>query len=146
MARRLVLGLLVVLAAAAPAFADIVDKKQSIDDRIAALQERVQSANDKEAALQNEIDSVSGQIRGLEQQVGRVSERLDPLLHELELRELKLNKLNALFQIQTERLQFLKVQYHTARTRFNRRMVSVYESAPPDELSVLLSARSVSDL
>jgi murein DD-endopeptidase MepM/ murein hydrolase activator NlpD len=146
MVRRLVLGLVVVLAAAAPAFADIVDKKQSIDDRIAALQERVQSANDKESALQSEIDSVSGQIRGLEQQVGQVSERLDPLLHELELRELKLNKLNALFQVQTERLQFLKDQYHTARARFNRRMVSVYESAPPDELSVLLSAHSVSDL
>lgn len=143
---RLLLGIVVLLSAAAPALADIVEKKHSIDDRIAALQDRVESAKQKEAALQSEIDSVSGEIRGLEQQVGQVSERLAPLLHELELRELKLNKLNELFQIQTERLEFLKAQYRTARTRFNRRMVAVYESSPPDELSVLLSARSVSDL
>ena len=146
MVRRLFIGVVVVLAAAAPAFADIVEKKHSIDDRIAQLQGRVQSAKDKEAALQQEIDSVSGEIQGLEQEVGVVAGRLAPLEHELELRELKLNKLNALFQVQTERLHFLQAEYRTALTRFNLRMVAVYESSPPDELSVLLAARSFSDL
>ncbi len=147
MTRRLAIGVAVaVLAAAAPAFADVVEKKQSIDTRIARLQERVQAAKDREAALQREIDSVSSEIRGLEQQVGVVSERLAPLEHELELRELKLNRLNALFQVQTERLHFLQAQYRTAVTRFNRRMVAVYESSRPDELAFLLSARSLSDL
>jgi len=144
--RRLAIGVVVVLAAAAPAFADIVEKKQSIDTRIAELQQRVESAKEREAALQHAIDSVSGRIRGLEQQVGVVSERLGPLERELELRELKLNRLNALFQVQTERLHFLQAQYRTAVTRFNRRMVAVYESNAPDELSFLLAARSFSDL
>ncbi|HZT45818.1 MAG TPA: peptidoglycan DD-metalloendopeptidase family protein [Gaiellaceae bacterium] len=146
MTRRLAIGVVAVLAAAAPAFADIVEKKQSIDTRIAELQERVQSAKEREAALQHEIDSVSGEIRGLEQQVGVVSERLAPLERELELRELKLNRLNALFQVQTERLHFLQAQYRTAVARFNRRIVAVYESNSPDELSFLLAARSFSDL
>jgi murein DD-endopeptidase MepM/ murein hydrolase activator NlpD len=146
MTRRLAIGVLAVLAAAAPAFADIVEKKQSIDTRIAELQQRVQSAREREAALQREIESVSGEIRGLEQQVGVVSERLAPLERELELRELKLNHLNALFQVQTERLHFLRAQYRTAVTRFNRRLVAVYESNTPDELSFLLAARSFSDL
>jgi murein DD-endopeptidase MepM/ murein hydrolase activator NlpD len=146
MIRRLSVGVLAVLVAAAPAFADIVEKKHSIDNRIAELQDRVQSAKEREAALQHEIDSFSGQIRGLEQQVGDVSGRLAPLERELELRELKLNRLNALFEVQTQRLRFLRAQYRTALTRFNRRMVAVYESNTPDELSFLLQARSFSGL
>jgi murein DD-endopeptidase MepM/ murein hydrolase activator NlpD len=144
--RRLAIGLLVLLAAAAPAFADIVEKKHSIDSKIVALQSRVQAAKEREAALQREIDSVSSDIRSLEQQVGVVSERLAPLEHELELRELKLNRLNTLFQLQTERLEFLQEQYRIALTRLNRRLVSTYESGTPDELSFLLSASSFSDL
>jgi murein DD-endopeptidase MepM/ murein hydrolase activator NlpD len=146
MTRRLVIGVLALLAAATPALADIVEKKQTIDSRIATLQGRVQAAKDREAALQREIDSVSGDIRSLEQQVGVVSDRLAPLEHELELRELKLNRLNALFQVQTERLHFLRAQYQTALTRMNRRMVALYESDPPDELAFLLSSRSFSEL
>ena len=146
MTRRLATGVLIVLAAATPAGADIITKKQSIDSRIAELQSRVQSTHEREAALRREIDSVSGNIRDLEQQVGVVSDRLAPLVQELELRERKRNRLNALFQVQTERLQFLREQYRTALTRLNRRIVAEYESSTPDELSVLLSARSFSDL
>jgi murein DD-endopeptidase MepM/ murein hydrolase activator NlpD len=146
MTRRLLIGVLALLAAATPALADIVEKKQSIDSRIARLQERVQATKDREAALAREIDSVSGDIQSLEQQVGVVSERLAPLEQELELRELKLNRLNALFQVQTERLVFLQEQHRIATTRLNRRLVAAYESDPPDELSFLLSARSFSEL
>ena len=142
--RRLLLGLVVVLVAAAPAGADIIDKKQSVDSQITSLQDRVAAAKQKEVALQQEIDAVSGQIRGLEQQVGDVSEQLAPLEHELELRELKLNKLNALFQVQTDRLAFLRDEYRTAIRRLNIRLVAAYESSTPDELSVLLSSRSFS--
>ena len=146
MTRRIVIGVLVLLAAATPALADIVEKKQSIDAKIAGLQDRVQATKDREAELQQEIDDVSGNIRSLEQQVGVVSERLAPLEHELELRELKLNRLNALFQLQTERLEFLQEQHRIALDRLNRRLVASYESDAPDELSVLLAAHSFSDL
>jgi murein DD-endopeptidase MepM/ murein hydrolase activator NlpD len=142
--RRLALGLLAVLVVAAPAGADIVDKKQSVDARIVSLQDRVADAKRKEAALRAEIDAVSGQIRGLEQQVGDVSLRLSPLEHELELRELKLNRLNALFEVQSRRLSFLRAEYHIAVARLNRRLVAAYETQQPDTLSVLLSSRSFS--
>jgi murein DD-endopeptidase MepM/ murein hydrolase activator NlpD len=143
---RLAIGLVVLLAAAAPAFADIVEKKHSIDSRIVELQGRVQAAQERGAALQREIDSVSGDIRSLEQQVGVVSERLVPLEHELELRKLKLNRLNALFRLQTERLEFLQEQHRIALRRLNRRLVAAYETDAPDELALLLSANSFSDL
>jgi murein DD-endopeptidase MepM/ murein hydrolase activator NlpD len=146
MTRRLVIGLLVVLAAATPAAADIIGKKHSVDTRIAELRDRLQSAKEREAALQREIDSVSGDIQALEQQVGDVSERLVPLARELRLRELKLNRLNALFQIQSERLAFLRVEYRTAIARLSRRLIAAYESDTPDELSFLLASRSFSAL
>jgi murein DD-endopeptidase MepM/ murein hydrolase activator NlpD len=146
MVRRVAIGALALLAAAAPAFADIVEKKHSVDSRIAELQGHVQAARDREEALQHEIVSVSGDIRSLEQQVGVVSDRLAPLEHELVLRELKLNRLNALFQVQTERLEFLQEQHRIALARLNHRLVAAYESEQPDELSFLLAARSFSDL
>jgi murein DD-endopeptidase MepM/ murein hydrolase activator NlpD len=144
--RRVALALLLVLAVAAPAAADIVEKKHSVDERIAALRDQVQAAKDREAALQREIDSVSVSIRSLERQVGDVSERLAPLERELELRELKLNRLNALFQVQSERLAFLRAEYRTAFARLNRRLVAAYETESTDGLAFVLSARSFADL
>jgi murein DD-endopeptidase MepM/ murein hydrolase activator NlpD len=146
MIRRLVIGVLVLLAAAAPALGDDVEKKQSIDSKIAQLQDRVQATKDREAALQQEIDDVSGSITSLDQQVGVISSRLAPLEHELVLRELKLNRLNALFQLQTQRLEFLQEQHRIAVDRLNQRLVASYESDSPDELSFLLAAHSFSDL
>jgi murein DD-endopeptidase MepM/ murein hydrolase activator NlpD len=142
--RRLALGLVALLVLAAPAGADIVDHKQSVDARIGALQARVAAAQEKEAALRQEIDDVSGRIRGLEQQVGDVSSRLAPLEHELQLREVKLNRLNALFQVQSNRLAYLRAEYRIALGRLNHRLVAAYESDTPDELSVLLSSSSFS--
>jgi len=144
--RRFAIGLIVVLAAAAPAAADVIEKKHSIDTRIAQLQDKVQAARERETALQREVASVSTRIRGLEQQVGDVSERLAPLEDELRLRELKLNRLNALLQVQSERLAFLRVQYRTAIERLDRRLVAAYEAEAPDGLAFLLSARSFGDV
>jgi murein DD-endopeptidase MepM/ murein hydrolase activator NlpD len=142
--RRLALGLVALLVVAAPAGADIVDRKQSVDARIATLQNRVAAAREKEQALRDEIDDVSGRILGLEQQVGDVSSRLAPLEHELQLRELKLNRLNTLFRVQSDRLEYLRAEYRIALGRLNHRLVAAYESNTPDELSVLLSSSSFS--
>jgi murein DD-endopeptidase MepM/ murein hydrolase activator NlpD len=141
-----VVAFTVALAVAAPATAGIIEKKRSVDQRIADLQANVQAAREREAALQQEIDSASAQIRGLEQQVGDVSERLAPLEHELQLRELKLNRLNELFRVQSERLAFLRTEYRTAIERMNERLVAAYQSETPDALAVILLARSFADL
>jgi murein DD-endopeptidase MepM/ murein hydrolase activator NlpD len=146
MRRRLAIVLLALLVVAAPAGADIVEKKKSVDARIAELRENVQAAKEREAALQREIESVSGDIRALERQVGDVSQRLVPLERELRLRELKLNRLNALFRVQTERLRFLRIEYATAIERLSDRLRAAYEADTPDQLAFLLAARSFSEL
>jgi murein DD-endopeptidase MepM/ murein hydrolase activator NlpD len=144
--RRLVLGAVVVLAVAAPATAGVIQRKHSVDQRIAELRDRVEAAKRKEAVLEREIDSASAQIQSLEQQVGDVSQRLAPLESELRLRELKLNRLNALFQIQSDRLAFLRIEYRTAVGRLNERLVQAYESDAPDALAVVLSSRTFGDM
>ncbi len=144
--RRLVLGAVVVLAVAAPATAGVIQRKHSVDQRIAELRDRVEAAKQKEAVLEREIDSASAQIQSLEQQVGDVSQRLAPLESELRLRELKLNRLNALFQIQSDRLAFLRIEYRTAVGRLNERLVQAYESDAPDALAVVLSSRTFGDM
>ena len=78
--------------------------------------------------------------------MGDVSQRLGPLERELRLRELKLNRLNALFEVQSQRLSLLAVEYRTAIERLNQRLVAAYEADIPDGLTVFLSARSFSDV
>ncbi len=147
MARRLALGFALVLFLAGPAGAgDIYDKKRAVDERISSLNEKVARARGRETALRAEISSVSAQIHTLVRQVGDVSTRLVPLENELRLRELKLNRLNVLFRIQTERLRFLRREYAIALRRLNERLVSIYESDQPDAWSVILAARSFSDM
>ncbi len=139
-----VLGVL--LTVAAPAAAGVIERKHSVDQRIADLKDRVQATQAKEASLQREIDAASVQIRTLEHEVGDVSQRLEPLEAELRLRELKLNRLDALFQVQSDRLRFLRAEYRTAVVRMNARLVAAYESEQPDTLAVVLSAHSFGEL
>jgi murein DD-endopeptidase MepM/ murein hydrolase activator NlpD len=147
MSRRLVLVLAVALLAAAPAGADtIVDRKQSVDERIAALNEKVARIRGHERTLEGEIAAASARIRVLEQEVGDVSRRLAPLEQELRLRELRLNRLNALYDAQTQRFHFLRRQYQIALARLNARLVAIYESDEPDTFALLLSAGSFTDM
>src|SRR5205823_4112064 len=126
--------------------AGVIERKHSVDQRINELQGHVEAARRREAILQHEIDAASAQIRGLEQQVGDVAGRLVPLERELRLRELKLNRLNALVPVQSEQLSFLRSQSRTAIKRLNERLVAAYQEDTPDALAVLLSARNLGDM
>jgi len=110
MARRLALVLVCGLVLAAPAAGDNSGK-------IAALQSKIAAARQHEAALNAQIASVTREIRSLESRVGDVSQRLSILEQDLELHQRRLDKLNALYLFETERLHFLKRQYdHVVNT------------------------------
>lgn len=146
MARRGALVVLLVALAAAPAGADtIVEKKHSVDAKIASLGDRVASVRQREAAVRREIASASQRIRTLEAKVGDVSAKLGPLERELGLRQLKIKRLNALLRLQQERLRLLQKQHAAALNRLGRRLVGLYEEGEPDTLSVLLAAESFTD-
>jgi murein DD-endopeptidase MepM/ murein hydrolase activator NlpD len=147
MAKRLLPLLVFVLIATAPAAADtIFEKKRVVDSQLEQLRSKLEATRSREQSLQREIAHVSGDIRELEQQVGDVSQRLVPLGRELRLREVKLNKLNALFQVQSQRLTFLRGEYAASQARLALRLDAVYRADEPSELDFLLEARSFSDL
>jgi murein DD-endopeptidase MepM/ murein hydrolase activator NlpD len=147
MLRRSLLGIALVLLIAAPAGADTIHRrKDAVEARIAKLNAELARSHTKAKGLQAQIAGVSTQIRSLERQVGDVSRRLAPIERELELREIRLNRLNVLFQLQSDRLAFLRRQYGIALTRLNARLVAIYEAGGEDDtLSVAFSATSFSD-
>jgi murein DD-endopeptidase MepM/ murein hydrolase activator NlpD len=146
MARRIACCLALVLLAAAPASGGLYDRKQDIDGRISSLQSKLEQARARESSLSAEIASVSRQIQSLESEVGDVSIRLEALEADLALHERKLARLTELYQLQTERLMFLRSQYGLSVQRWADRLVAIYEEEEPTTLDVLMQAESFSGI
>jgi murein DD-endopeptidase MepM/ murein hydrolase activator NlpD len=138
MARRLALVLVAVLAFAAPAAG--VNNSE-----IGDLQARIAAAQAKERRLTEQISEVTSEIRALESRVGDVSQRLSILEHDLELHQRRLDHLNALFALETERLNFLREQYTRAVRELSLRMIELYETRDPTLVEVVLQSSSLQD-
>ena len=146
MVRRAALVLVLAVVAAAPAGADtIVERKQSVDAKIAALGERVAETQQEEASLRAQVESASSEIRALAQRVSDISVELKPLERELELRRERLRRLNELFRLQTERLELLRRQHAIALHRLGDRVDRLYRQEQTDTLSLLLTSTSFTD-
>jgi len=135
MARRLALVLVCGLVLAAPAAGDNSGK-------IAELQAKIAAARAHEAQLNSEIASVTREIRSLESRVGDVSQRLSILERDLELHQQRLDKLNALYKLQTDRLIFLRREYERVVQTLSRRMIDIYESRDPTLVEVIINSDS----
>ena len=138
MARRLAVVLVAVLAFAAPAAGDNHGKLSDLQARIAAAQA-------KEARLTAEISGVTSEIRKLEGRVGDVSQKLSVLERDLELHQRRLDRLNALFEFETDRLNFLHQQYAKVVRQLNLRMIDIYETHDPTLIEVILESSSFQD-
>jgi murein DD-endopeptidase MepM/ murein hydrolase activator NlpD len=138
MARRLAVVLVAVLAFAAPAAGDNHGKLSDLQARIAAAQA-------KEARLTAEISGVTSEIRKLEGRVGDVSQKLSVLERDLELHQRRLDRLNALFAFETDRLKFLHQQYAKVVRQLNLRMIDIYETHDPTLIEVILESSSFQD-
>jgi murein DD-endopeptidase MepM/ murein hydrolase activator NlpD len=138
MGRRLGVVLLAVLAFAAPAAGDNSGK-------IGALQSRIAAARAKEARLSGQISGLTSQIRRLESRVGDVSQKLSILAQDLALHQRRLDRLNALFAFESDRLTFLRRQYASVVRQLNRRMIDIYETHDPTVVEVILESSSFQD-
>ena len=139
MVRRLALVLIAGLVLAAPAAGDNSGELGSVQARLAA-------ARAKEARLTNQISDVTSQIRSLERKVGDVSQKLSVLERDLALHQRRLDRLNELFNFETERLNFLKRQYANVVRQLNLRMIDIYETRDPTLVEVILASRSFQDV
>ena len=139
MARRLALVLLAGLVLAAPAAGDNGGKLGDVQARLAA-------ARAKEARLTSQISGVTSQIRSLERKVGDVSQKLSILERDLALHQRRLDRLNELFNFETERLNFLRSQYAKVVHQLNLRMIDIYETRDPTLVEVILESKSFQDV
>jgi chromosome segregation ATPase len=73
------------------------------DPRLGVLESRIAAAQAQEAQLSGEIASLTSRIRELEAQEGDVALRLESLTSDLALHQRRLDKINALLHLQTER-------------------------------------------
>jgi murein DD-endopeptidase MepM/ murein hydrolase activator NlpD len=135
MARKLALVVACGLVLAAPAAGDNSGK-------IARLQAKIAAARAHESRLTAEIASVTNEIRTLESRVGDVSQRLSILEHDLALHQARLDKLNELYKLQTDRLIFLKREYDRVVRTLNLRMIDIYESHDPTLVEVIINSDS----
>jgi murein DD-endopeptidase MepM/ murein hydrolase activator NlpD len=139
MARRLTLVLMAGLVLAAPATGDNNEKLGEVQARLAA-------ARAKESRLTRQISDVTSQIRSLERKVGDVSQKLSVLERDLALHQRRLDRLNELFNFETERLNFLRRQYANVLRQLNLRMIDIYETRDPTLVEVILSSKSFQDV
>ena len=149
MARRALLLLALVgalVAAPGLAHAGYGDQKAAVDAKLSALHTKIARAQAKATALSSEIGSLTTQIRGLERRVGDVSAKLATLQSDLALHQKRLDKLNALYHLQTVRFNYLKREYSLALRRLNLRLIDIYKSNEPSTVDVVLEAKTFSDV
>jgi murein DD-endopeptidase MepM/ murein hydrolase activator NlpD len=132
MPRRLALALAAMLLLAAPAAGQTLGE----------IQQRIEAARAKEARLTAQISNVTKEIRELEARVGDVSQKLSILEQDLALHQRRLDRLNALFRFETERLNYLREQYALVVHQLNLRMVDIYQTDDPTVVEVILESES----
>ena len=134
MVRRSAIVLAACLLLAAPAAGD--------NGKLGAIQAQLSAARAKEAKLTQEISGLTTDIRQLESRVGDVSEKLSILERDLELHQRRLDKLNALFAFETERLNFLRRAYAKSVHELNLRMIDLYTTQDPTLVEVIIESDS----
>jgi murein DD-endopeptidase MepM/ murein hydrolase activator NlpD len=138
MARRFAILVVGCLLLAAPAAGD---NGHSLGE----VQSKLSAARQKEARLTQQISGLTADIRRLEGRVGDVSQKLSILEQDLELHQRRLDKLNALYAFETERLNFLRRAYATAVHQLNLRMIDLYETHDPTLVEVIIESESFQD-
>ena len=133
------------LAALAVAFVLAAPASGDNSSKMTAIQARISAARQHEATLNAQIADVTSEIRSLEGKVGDVAQKLSVLEQDLALHQKRLDKLNALYLFETNRLHFLQREYLRAVKQLNQRLVQIYESPEPSAAEVVLSSKSVQD-
>jgi murein DD-endopeptidase MepM/ murein hydrolase activator NlpD len=109
------------------------------------VQAKLSATRQKEARLTQQISGLTSSIRKLEARVGDVSQKLSLLEADLVLHERRLDKLNDLYDFETERLNFLRRSYATAVHQLNLRMIDLYETHDPTLVEVIIESESFQD-
>jgi murein DD-endopeptidase MepM/ murein hydrolase activator NlpD len=122
------------------------EQQQSLDSKIAGLQNEIANAKHKEGVLTTEISGASSQISALQGDIGALTAKLTALEGDLAVHRARLEQLQAKYKEQTDGYHRLRRDHQIALERLEARLVELYETADTSELDVLLQSNSLSDL
>ena len=122
------------------------EQQQSLDAKIAGLQNEIAGAKHKEGVLTTEISGASSQIDALQGDIGALNAKLVALESDLAEHRSLLAQLQAKYQEQTDNYNRLRRDHRIALDRLEARLVELYETADTSELDVLLQSSSLSAL
>ena len=122
------------------------EQQQSLDSKIAGLQNQIANAKHKEGVLTTEISGASSQISALQGDIGALTAKLTALESDLAVHRARLEQLQAKYKEQTDSYHRLRRDHQIALERLEARLVELYETADTSELDVLLQSNSLSDV
>jgi murein DD-endopeptidase MepM/ murein hydrolase activator NlpD len=124
----------------------IWEQQQSLDTKIAGLQNEISREKHKEGVLTTQISSASSQISALQGDIASLTAKVAALESDLALHRARLERLQDRYEEQTDRYKLLRSDYHIALDRLEARLVELYETADTSELDVLFQSNSLSEL
>ena len=137
--RRALLG--VALAAAA-----LVALGVSLALAEPSLKDQLDSARSKSGQLSDRVDDQTSRIATLTQQAHQAGAQAMVVAAQVEDTEARSRELAAELDAAERKLDRLRADYAAAVSQLEQRLVAIYESDTPDELTVLLNADGYDDL
>ncbi len=122
------------------------EQQQSLDTKIAGLQQSIANAKHKEGVLTTQISSASSQISSLQGDISTLTAKLSALESDLAVHRARLEQLQAKYKQQTANYNRLSRDHEIALQRLEARLVQLYETADTSEIDVLLQSSSLTDL
>jgi peptidoglycan hydrolase CwlO-like protein len=138
--RRFTVAALLVLAVAAVAgvgFAGAADP---------SLEDKIDSAQSDAGQLSERIEAQAARIASLQTQARAAGARAMELNAEVERAQARSEELATKLTAAQHELDRLRAEYHDAVVDLDRRLVTIYESEAPDEITVLLNSDGFDDL
>jgi septal ring factor EnvC (AmiA/AmiB activator) len=138
--RRLALGTACVVAIAAAAGAGLAGAKGP------SLKDKIKAAQNDAGQLSNRVQAQTNRIAGLTQQAHAAGARAMILAAQVQGQQARSQQLAKQLDAAERQLEQLRAQYGAAVKVLEERLVSIYESDTPDNLTVLLDSNGFNDL
>jgi len=134
--------------AATPALAgdNYGQQKAALAAQLSVVQAKIARSRARETQLNGQIGALDTQIHALESRVGDIAARMSSLQADLALRHRRLDVLDSLYRVQTNRVEDLQRAYRIALARLDDMLVTMYESPQPGTLDLALQAKSIQDI
>ncbi len=111
-----------------------------------SLKDRIESARSNAGQLSDKLEAQSSQIASLTEQAHQAGAQAMVVAAQVERTQDRARQLAEELKAAEAKLERLRAEYAEAVKQLDQRLVSIYESDTPDELTVLLNANGYDDL